>query len=174
MLAKNRITYILLCNILFIHACSTVDNSVNVNLGLAYLQQNKPELAKYRLLLALEQTPRDEIAQDAFAYYSEKTGEFAQAKQHYLLAIRFAKHPGAAKNNYGTFLCRRGQYTEAIHYFLAASQDLYYLNTANAYENAGLCALKIPDAKQAKDYFSKAITINPARSRSPAELTKMS
>jgi type IV pilus assembly protein PilF len=174
MSVKHPFSFILLlqCSLL-IQACSTIDTSANVNLGLAYLEQNKPELAKYRLLLALEQAPGDDIVQDAFAYYLEKTGAFAQAKQHYLLAIHIAKHSGAAKNNYGTFLCRRGQYTEAIQYFLAASQDLYYLNTANAYENAGLCALKIPATKQAKEYFAKALAINPSRTRSLSNLAKI-
>lgn len=162
---------ILLFSILFIQACSTVDHqAININLGLAYLQENKPELAKYRLLLALEQAPHDEFTQGAFAYYLEKTGEFAPAEQHYLLAIRFAKHPGAAKNNYGTFLCRRGKYQQAIDYFLAASHDFYYLNTANAYENAGLCALKIPDFKQAQTYFAKAIAVDPSRKNKLSEL----
>ena len=155
---------ILLASVLFIQACSSVDHQpVNVNLGLAYLQENKLELAKYRLLLALEQAPRDEFTQDAFAYYLEKTGEFTQAEQHYLLAIRFARHSGAAKNNYGTFLCRSAKYQQAISYFLEAGQDIYYLNTANAYENAGLCALKIPDRPQAKTYFLKAIAVDPSR-----------
>jgi type IV pilus assembly protein PilF len=154
---------ILFLNILFLQACTpimntTASNTVNLNthLALAYLQENQPEKAKYRLLLALEQAPYNPLTQGAFAYYLEKMGEFDQAKKHYLLAIRFSKHPGSAKNNYGTFLCRRGQYQEAIFYFLAASQDFYYLNTANAYANAGLCALKIPDPEQAQIYFSKA------------------
>jgi len=162
---------ILVTSLLFIQACSTVDHqAVNINLGLAYLQENKPELAKYRLLLALEQAPHDAFTQGAVAYYLEKTGEFTQAEQHYLLAIRFAKHPGAAKNNYGTFLCRRGQYQDAIDYFLEAAQDLYYLNTANAYENAGRCALKIPDRQQAKMYFSKAISVDPTHKNKLSEL----
>ena len=150
---------------LFLQACTSINNNINntanlnANLGLAYLQENQPEQAKYRLLLALEQAPYNPLTQDAFAYYLEKIGEFEQAKKHYLLAIRFSKHPGSAKNNYGTFLCRRGKYQEAITYFLAASQDFYYLNVAGTYENAGLCALKIPDPKQARLYFSKARAI---------------
>jgi type IV pilus assembly protein PilF len=147
---------------LFLQACVPVhNNTVNLNttLALAYLQENQPEQAKYRLLLALEQAPYNPLTQDALAYYLEKTGELEEAEKHYLLAIRFSKHPGSAKNNYGTFLCRRGKYPEAISYFLAASQDFYYLNTANAYENAALCALKIPDNKQAQVYFIRAKAI---------------
>ena len=153
---------LLLLTFLLIQACTRAEQpTADLPLGLAYLQENKPALAKYRLLLALEKSPHSEVTQDAFAYYLEKTGEIEEAEQHYLLAIRFAKHPGAAKNNYGTFLCRRKKYQHAITYFLEAAHDFYYLNTATAYENAGRCALKIPDRQQAETYFLKAKRVDP-------------
>src|SRR5579862_72470 len=101
--------WLILINALINTACTSINNKVNadsninVNLGMAYLEQNKPQPAKYRLLLALQQAPRNEFAQSAFAYYLEKTGELNQAEQHYLFAIRFANHTGAAQNNYGAF-----------------------------------------------------------------------
>lgn len=181
---KRRIDYFILLAALLVGngACSVektlsphynADIPIHLELGLAYLDQNKPELAKYWLLLALEQGPHDELTQGAFAYFLEKTGEFKQAEQHYLLALRFAKHPGIARNNYGTFLCHRGRYAAAIDNFLAASKSPDYLNTADAYENAGLCALKIPNPNQAKIYFSKAVTIDPTRTRSLLEIAKI-
>jgi type IV pilus assembly protein PilF len=157
---------IIIISILLIglNACSTMTPRVtnptaakyNVELGLGYLKQGNVIRAKQKLLLALKQDPRNPIVQDAMGYFLENTGELKQAAVHYRRAVELAPRSGAAQNNYGTFLCRVGRYPESIQYFLAAVQDPAYLHTSLAYENAGKCALKIPDKKLARLYFVKA------------------
>ena len=145
----------------------------NAQLGLAYLQQGKTEYAKNKLLLALHQAPNDPLILDAMGYFLEKTGESKTANQYYLQAIKIAPHEGAVHNNYGAYLCRHGHYQTAIEHFLQAVKDKNYLNTAAAYENAGLCALKIPDKKSAKLYFQQALNSNPTKTTAKAELAKL-
>lgn len=77
---------------------------------------------------------------------------------------------GDVQNNYGTYLCRTGEYEQSIDHFMLAVKDPDYLDTSDAYENAGLCALKIPNKKMAYGYFNTAITQNPSR---PVSLFKM-
>lgn len=95
------------------------------------------------------------------AYFLEKTGDTEKSENYYQKAISLAKDPGAAQNNYGTFLCRQGRYTDAEQQFLKAANDANYLKPANAYENAGLCAMLIPNSKLAAKYFELALQKNP-------------
>ena len=128
----------------------------NSELGLAYLQQGQNERAKAKLLLALQQNARDSLTVCAFAYYLDHTGETAAAAKYYAYALRLDNSSGAVHNNYGVFLCRHGNYQQAIEQFLVAAHDLGYLHTAAAYSNAAACAAKIPDRKHAQHYLALA------------------
>lgn len=145
----------------------------NAQLGLGYLKQGDRPRAKKKLLTALEQEPNSADINAAMAYYLEKTNELEEAKQYYLKAISLSSNSGAQLNNYGTFLCRQGEYKAAEGYFLKAVQDQHYINTAGAYENAGLCVLAIPDTHKAKRYFTNALNQDPARKESLYELVKL-
>lgn len=144
--------------------------SFNIQLGMGYLKQGNMPRAKKKLLLALEAEPDSLEAVGSMAYYNEKTNNLDEAQKYYLKAIALSHNQGAQLNNYGTFLCRTGKYAEAETYFLKAVNDNNYLNTAGAYENAGLCAEAIPDIDKAVTYFSKALDQDPRRSQSLYEL----
>lgn len=144
--------------------------NANIQLGMNYLQDGHVETAKQKLLLALELAPKYPPAWYTMAYYLEVTGNIQKANQYYLQAIRLAPKNGDVKNNYGTFLCHVGKAKASIPYFIAATQDPTYIETSAAYENAGLCALLIPDIQQAKEYFNKALMNDPNRTRSLFEL----
>jgi type IV pilus assembly protein PilF len=129
--------------------------------------------AKRKLLQALEQEPNSIPALDAMAYYLENTGDNKSAEEYYLRAIQVSAVDGKAHNNYGAFLCRNKRYIDADKQFMLAVQDPAYLNTAEAYENAGLCAEQIPDANKATAYFQKAIANDPSRAASYLELSQL-
>ncbi len=147
--------------------------SYNVQLGLGYLKQGDRPRAKKKLLTALEQEPKSPDVNSAIAYYFEQTSEQEQAEKYYLKAISLAGNAGAQLNNYGAFLCRKGDYKKAEYYFLKAVNDLQYIHTAGAYENAGLCALSAANKSKAKLYFIKALNQDPARKMSFYELVKL-
>ncbi|MEN9470986.1 MAG: type pilus biosis protein PilF [Pseudomonadota bacterium] len=146
----------------------------NVQLGLAYLQSGDVQRAHQKLLLAEQQAPGSMQVQGAMGYFLESTGSLPSANAYYRRAIALNPKSGAAQNNYGTYLCRQGRYLEADHHFLLALQDSTYLNTAQVYENAGLCAMQIPDRKKASAYFTQAVTQDPNRSMSWLELGRIS
>lgn len=145
----------------------------NVQLGLGYLKQGDRPRAKKKLLTALEQEPKSPDVNSAIAYYFEQTSEQEQAEKYYLKALSLAGNAGAQLNNYGAFLCRKGDYKRAEYYFLRAVNDLQYIHTAGAYENAGLCALSAANEKKAKFYFVNALNQDPARKMSFYELIKL-
>jgi type IV pilus assembly protein PilF len=52
-------------------------------------------------------------------------------------------------------------------------QDTNYVNTAEAYENAGLCAMQVPDDVKATNYFQRAIQQDPRRAIAFLELAQI-
>ncbi|WP_419418685.1 type IV pilus biogenesis/stability protein PilW [Legionella sp. D16C41] len=145
----------------------------NIQLGLGYLQQDNRPRAKRKFLKALELSPKSPEANAAMAFYMEKTGNLDEAKTFYKKALTLAPENGAQLNNYGAFLCRIGSYQEAENYFIKAVNDVNYINTAGAYENAGLCAAAIPDEKKAEHYFLRALEQDPRRRQSLIELVSI-
>lgn len=176
--------FIIIIFIITLTACSVFSKSkiqvsglqasdVNVQLGLAYLENGDVQRAHQKLLLAEQQSPGSLQAKGAMGYFLESTGSLSSADAYYRRAITLNPKSGAAQNNYGTFLCRRGRYLEADQHFLLALQDPSYLNTAQVYENAGLCAMQIPDTEKALGYFTQAITQDPKRAISWLELGRI-
>ncbi|MFI4919566.1 MAG: type IV pilus biogenesis/stability protein PilW [Legionellales bacterium] len=179
---------LILLNCLILQACqSSADKEVqvprkpdlnkaaayNMQLGLGYLKQGDRPRAKKKLLTALDQAPNYPDVNAAIAYYFEQTKELDRAKKYYLKAISLSSNSGAQLNNYGTFLCRQGEYIKAELYFLRAVNDVRYVHTSGAYENAGLCSLAIPDYNKAKYYFTTALNQDPSRRESLYELVKL-
>ena len=134
---------------------------INVQLGLAYLEKNDMSRAKKTLLLAKREAPQEPSVWYGMGYFLERTGELKAAEEHYRVALGLNANAGPALNNYGTFLCRQRRYAEALKAFEQAVADPNYLEPAVAYENAGLCALKIPDQHLAKHYFQEAKAKDP-------------
>ena len=142
----------------------------NVQLGIAYLQQGDVDRARMKLQLALAQDPNSTMALDAMAYFLEQTGETGVAERYYRQAIAVGRDMGNGENNYGTFLCRQKRFAEAQQHFMAAVRDPRYMTPGEAYENAGLCAMQVPDEKQAQEYFVKALQRQPKLPKSLLEL----
>jgi type IV pilus assembly protein PilF len=130
---------------------------INIELGMGYLEQKDVQRAKQKFLAALESDASLPETQYSMAYFFEVTGNTEQANVYYLKAISLAPKRGDTQNNYGTYLCRIGEYRNSVEHFKTAVLDPNYLDMAGAYENAGLCALKIPDMNQALNYFNHAI-----------------
>lgn len=147
--------------------------AVNVQLGLGYLQGGDTERAKHKLLIAEQQDPTSSVVMDAMGYYLELTGSISDAEKYYKKSISLAPNNGESLNNYGTFLCRQKHYQQAEKYFLKAIQDQNYVKSAEAFENAGLCAQKIPDIAKAKQYFNRALQQDPKRATSVYELASL-
>lgn len=149
--------------------------AININLGLYYLKQQNIQEAKTKLLLALNQNPKNFLAYDAIAYFLETTKDIKTAEKYYTKAIALASADkiATARNNYGTFLYRQHRCQKALSQFIDAATDTKYLNIAAAYENAGFAALCLSNKYLAKTYFSRALAIEPKREKSKKELNKI-
>lgn len=136
---------------------------VNVQLGLAYLQKGDISGAQAKLQQAVRQAPSDVAALNALAYFYVKTGQIQKADHYYHLALKKNPHSGQAHNNYGVFLCQHHKSEQAIQHFMSATEDSTYLKSSEAFENAGLCALKLKQTDKAKQYLLAAHQRDPNR-----------
>ena len=143
---------------------------LNVEMGEAYLAQGQVTRAKQKFLHALELKPKLPEAHTSIGYFYETVGDLVEAEQHYREAISLGDRKGRFYNNYGTFLCRQQRFKEADKAFNNAIKDKQYTNTAEVYENAGVCALKQPDIDRASKYFETAIKRDPNRYMASLEL----
>lgn len=151
----------------------TKSAKANVELGMAYLERKNLAQSRQKLVLALEQAPSIPETWYSMGYFLESTGQKQEANSYYLKAIELAPTRADAQNNYGTYLCRTGRYQESIGHFLLATNDKRHLSPADAYENAGKCALKIPDQRLAVKYFSEALNYEPKRTKSVLKLAEL-
>jgi type IV pilus assembly protein PilF len=129
----------------------------NTQLGIGYLKQGDHPRAKRKFLTALRLAPDSPEVNAAMGYFLEQTKDMDDAKAYYKRALSLAPRSGSQKNNYGTFLCRIGQYPEAMKLLIEAGQDVHYEHSGMAYENAGLCAEMMHDKEKSMAYFAKAL-----------------
>lgn len=129
---------------------------INTQLGMEYLKANDVERARSKFLTAINQAPELPEVWYGMAYFMEQTHNFEDANKYYLKALTLAPKRGDVHNNYGTFLCHTGSYQASIRQFQLAVKDTTYLTPADALENAGFCALKIPDKTLAAYYLQRA------------------
>ncbi|HEU4619556.1 MAG TPA: type IV pilus biogenesis/stability protein PilW [Gammaproteobacteria bacterium] len=129
----------------------------NMNLGVAYLSEHKPQLALEKLERALDQNPRLADAHSAIAIAYDQLGQPEEAEKHYRRATQLAPdNPGAA-NSYAVFLCRKNRWRDAEPYFKRAADNPRYTTPAVALTNAGTCAMSAGDLERAESYFRAAL-----------------
>lgn len=133
----------------------------NVELGVAYMQQGRRDLAMQKLQLALKQNSDNASAYMSLGLLYNAMGDLPRADQNFQIALRKAPDDPQIENNYAVFLCQRGKPKESERYFLEAAQNPLYPTPEAAYTNAGVCANKIPDTAAASGYFQKALNVNP-------------
>ena len=84
-----------------------------------------------------------------------------QAEAHFKRALDLDSSNSEARNNYGWFLCQRGNVGESIRQFMEALKNPLYETPDKPYVNAGICTLKLRDDVGAEEYFLKALKLRP-------------
>ncbi|MFB9846948.1 type IV pilus biogenesis/stability protein PilW [Oceanisphaera arctica] len=136
-----------------------------MNLGLAYLRRGDAEQAKFNLDRALAQDPRSADVHLARAWFYQSVSDFEQAENSYRQVMRLDPNHGDGLNNYGVFLCGRERFDEADAMFRRAIVSSGYVQVADSYENAAMCAIRHGKSEVALDYFRRALEYSPNRSK---------
>lgn len=141
-----------------------------IQLGVAYLQKNRLDLALINLEKALKQDNNSADAHHYYALLQDRLGNPKKADEHFQQALkRDSKNPDLL-NNYGSFQCKNGNISGAERAFMAAVRDPLYKTPAFAYTNAGICVRKRGDNTAAENYFRQALQ---ADSQFPEALYQM-
>ena len=168
--------------LLLLHGCAMTDvkntkefqiADVNLKLGIGYMEQDRLDdaLRVLRKALAAKNDYADVHSVIAIVY--ERMFMPDEAEDHYRSAVSLQSDDGAVYNNYGGFLCRQKKYRDADYYFRKALSFPRYPTPELVYENAGLCAARIPDMPKAEEYFRKALDLNPSLSNSLLGMAKI-
>ncbi len=171
----NVVLVALLCTL--ISACETTPTPSNTGsygetvltararshteLGAAYFQQNKFEIALDEFNRAVEIDPAYAQAYNGLGLVYAALGEDAKADANFKKAIEVQPGNSESHNNYGSFLCDRKRYDESIVHFLTAVKNPLYATPNLAYANAGICSARKNDTKNAEIYLNKALQIEP-------------
>lgn len=150
--------------------------STHTQLGVSYLQRGQLEAAKENLEKALELEPDDIHANSMMALLQWRLKNHIQAEKHFRKSLleRDAKGNSEAWNNFGVFLCERGQFDAAEQAFQRALADPLYQTPAEANVNAGMCQMRKPSPALAEKYFRVALEINPRQPRALLEMARIS
>ncbi len=133
----------------------------HTNLGAAYLQENKLEIALEEFNIAVEILPTYAMAYNGLGMVRSALGQDEEAEYNFKKSLQLDPTISETSNNYGTFLCSRGRYAESVEQFLNAVSNPLYSTPNLAYANAGICAERGGDSIQAEQYLKKALALQP-------------
>lgn len=127
-----------------------------------YLQAGKLNIALEDLKQALAYDPNYAETHGLLGVLYEQIGMLEKAKEHYRKAVELDPENLRWQDNYGRFLCFRGQPKEGFKHLKRAAEFPLYENRHIALTNAALCAMKLGDDKTAERYLQEARTFAPA------------
>ncbi len=148
----------------------------NMQLGIGYLRQNKPQLARTKLETAIKLDPDLATAHAALGVVFERLEDPAGAERHYRRAVDLAPQSPDNLNALAVFTCqRKREPREALQLFdraLAIPLSVSAANRAMLNTNAGTCAKTI-DLLLAERYLRTALVENPDYSDALLQLAEV-
>ena len=133
----------------------------HTELAAQYYERAQPGVALEELDIALKADPTYASAYNVRGLVRMALREYPQAEQDFQYSLQLDDSNSDAHNNYGWFLCQQGRERESMQHFMAALKNPLYATPGKAYLNAGLCARKGGNNKDAEEFFQKALIIQP-------------
>jgi type IV pilus assembly protein PilF len=134
---------------------------LNYQLGARYYKAGNFELARDRLLLAVEIKPKMAVAYTTLALTYEALDNERLARIAYETAIEVAPKNFDVQNDYAVFLCRHQDFDEAQVFFAKAAAHPENDYSEVTLTNAGVCMMQIPDVAAAETFFREALDRKP-------------
>jgi type IV pilus assembly protein PilF len=171
----KTVTFILVpVSFLFVAGCVTeglpvaepaspeVAARANLDLGIGYLEQNRPELAVEPLQRAIDQQPRSADAHSALAVAYDMQQEYELSDEHHRRATQLAASNPNIQNAYAVSLCRQNRWADAAPYFQNAVDSIGRDSPVSILNNAGNCAATAGDFAAAEAQFRAAMQVDNA------------
>lgn len=147
---------------------------IHTELGGNYYSRRQYSVALDELGLALKALPGYGPAYNVQGLVYMELKEDAKAAQSFEQALKIDPGDSDANNNYGWFLCQRGDPAKSFAYFAAAQRNSLYTTPEKSLVNAGICSRKMNDPAAAERYFRQALAIRPDEGQALYFLAEMS
>ena len=134
---------------------------VHTELASEYFSRTQYGVALEELNEAIKADPNYGPAYGLSGLVYMELREDALAVKNFEQALRIDPTNSDANNNYGWYLCNRGQEANSIKYFLAAQKNPLYATPERSFLNAGICSRKMGDEVAAEGYLRKALGQQP-------------
>lgn len=134
---------------------------IYVEAGMRYLQARNMASANRTLKRAEELSPDDPAVNNALALFYGVEGDDDLAEKHFKRAIAADAEFSQARNNYAVFLYEHERYRDAADQLEKVVKDYLYPKRYAAFENLGLCYLKLEQWDEARQAFNRALQIDP-------------
>ena len=145
---------------------------LNYTLGVKYYQNESYELARDRLILAIELDPDLALAHSTLGMVYEALDVPRLANEHYEKSVRVAPRDYNVQNAYAVYLCRQKDYEKAARHFDKAIEHPENDTAFVTMTNAGMCMLQ-DDAAKAESYFRAALDRRPGHGDALIQLCLM-
>ena len=126
-------------------------------LGAQYFHNGNYELARERLVRALDFDPKSALIHSTLALTYVNLENPRLATEHYEKAVRYEPDNFDARNAYAVYLCQQKRFDEARKQFDRAIEIYDNDNAEVMMTNAGVCLANKPDYVLAEEYFRDAL-----------------
>jgi type IV pilus assembly protein PilF len=133
---------------------------IHVDLGMAYLQLNRYDVALDEARIALRYDGSYPPAFHLMGLVHMFIDDPAAARAHFEQALSLAPHDPEFNNSFGWFQCTQGQKEDALQRLALAARNPYYRTPTRPHTNAGLCLLRMNDEEGAFEHFQKAVSVD--------------
>jgi len=142
-------------------------------LGIKYLQAGDTVSAKSALSQALDINPKHAPSLNGLALVFQTEAENALAESYFRDAVAADPSSAMIHNNFGAFLYAQKRYDEACVELSRATEDPFYSQRAQAFENLGRCYRLVGRNDAAIFVLQRALTLAPDRPLAMVELADL-
>jgi type IV pilus assembly protein PilF len=182
---KAKVKWIIITVLcVFISSCTTTHGGkvrskkeqaeTSLQLGMRYLELNMLRAAKENLEIALAMDASNERTHNALGVLHERLNQYDIAGQYYKNAIKINPESASIRNNYGRFLCERGDSAAGMQLLKQALAMPLNNRKWFAYTNIGRCELRSGKQELADGNFRQALLINGSYAPALLEMQKIS
>ncbi len=134
---------------------------IHTDLAAAYFERGNMAVALEELRLATGADPGYAPAYSLLGLVYMELRERDVAGKNFERALGLAPNDAEINHNYGLFLCQTERAPDSIRYFMQAVKNPLYATPSRSYSAAGLCTLRAKNAKEAEQFFERALRLEP-------------
>ncbi len=134
---------------------------IHTDLGSGYFGQGRIAVALEEFSAAVQIDSGYAPAHNGLGLVYAALREDDKAESSFRRSLQLDPESSESHNNFGTFLCSRNRVDDSIKEFMAALKNPLYTTPESAWLNAGICALKKGNDKDAEGYLKNALQAQP-------------